>query len=428
MKVTVADISEIKKQLNIEVPASEVAKELDVVYQKIGQKAKIRGFRPGKIPRSILEQNFRQDAETDALRQLISRSYPEAVREVGVMPIAGPEVTISSFGPLQDLIYQAVIELRPVFEAKGYQGLELEKEKTDVQAGEIEEELKRLQDRMAQLVPIAETRKAKAQDVVVMDYQGYLAGEAVKDLVGKDTVVELGKGYLFPELEAGLTEMTSGEKKRIPVSYPAEWGDAKLAGKMVDFEIDLKEIKEKKLPELNDDFAKDLGSFMSLEEVKDRMRGEILRGKEQSTKNNLRHQVLTKLIAANEFPVPEAMIQTELDHMYHLLEDNLKRQGVTLEQAGIQKEDYFSKSREEAIFRIKGALIFDTIAQKENVGVTHEEVEHRIEEMAKQAGQSPEAWKRYYQQNNGMAGIAGVILEEKTLDFVLSQSRIKTKE
>ncbi len=427
MKVTLTDISEVKKQLSVVIPAEEVARELDAAYFRIGQKANLKGFRPGKVPRPILEQNYRQDVESDAIRNLISKSYPEAVRETGVVPIASPEVTLTGFGPFQDLTYQALVELRPTLEAKGYSGLSLEQEKVSVSDNEVMGELKKMQERMAQLVPVAEKRRAKALDVVSMDYQGFLSGELVKDLSGKESIVELGKGYLFPELETGLLEMTPGEKKKLRVTYPKEWADKKLAGQAVDFEIDLKEIKEKKMPELNDDFAKDLGSFTTLEEVKDKVKTEIVRSKEQASKNKLRTLVIERLIKENVFQIPEAMIQSELEHMFHLLEENLKAQGISLEQAGIQKEDFFTKNRDESIFRVKGALIFDAIAQKENIQVSPQEVDQRIAEMARMAGQSEDAWKRYYQKNEMLAGIAGVILEEKTLDFVLSQSKIKVK-
>lgn len=181
------------------------------------------------------------------------------------------------------------------------------------------------------------------------------------------------------------------------------------------------------MPEINDDFAKDVGPFENLDGLKAKIKEDLSRNKDQAVKNQLRREVLDKLIAENEFLVPEAMIQIEMEDMFRRFEGNLRAQNITLEQAGVTVEDFYAKNRDEAIHRVRGALIFDAIARKENVSVTAEEIDKRVEEMAKLAGQQPAVWKKYFQEHNMLGRVEGALLEEKALDFVLSRSTIKDR-
>ncbi len=427
-KVTRKDVSTIRNEIEVVVAIGDVSEELDAVYRKIGGKAHIKGFRPGKVPRAVLEQYYRQDAESEAIRNLVQKSYPYAIQQVGLMPIATPEIRVTAFGPAQEFSYQAVFEIPPQFEVKGYTGINLTQEPIDVTGAEVQENLKVLQDRMTQLVAATEKRKTRADDIVSMDYQGSLDGKPIKGFEGKDFLVELGKGYLFPEIESALLGVEAGEKKQVSVTLPDTWTDKTLAGKKVDYDLHLKEIKEKKVPELNDDFAKDLGSFTTLEEVKEKIRADVKRAKEQAQRNKFRREIGQKLIEENEFLVPEAMLRLELEDMLRRLEGNLRTQGMTLEQAGVTPQDFAEKNREEALFRVRSVLIFDAIAHKEKISAAPDEIDRRIEEMARLAGQQPAAWKKYFTENNMMGRVEGAILEEKALDFVLSQSKIKMKE
>ncbi|HEX5036022.1 MAG TPA: trigger factor [bacterium] len=427
-KVTLKDVSPIRKDLEVVVAMQDVARHLDGVYQRIGKKAKLKGFRPGKVPRSVLEQYYRQDAESEAMRELINLSYPAAVQEAGVIPIASPQIRVTAFGPDQDLAYEAMIEIPPQFEVAGYKDLKLAKDKIDVADQEIDDNLKGFQDRLTQLTPLLEDRPARENDIVALDYRGTLNGQPVAGFEGKDFLVELGKGYLFPEIEKILLGAKVGEKKQTEVTLPDNWADKNLAGKKIDYELSVKQIKQKKVPELNDDFAKDVGNFENLAALKAKVKEDIVKAKEQAAKNKMRREVLDQLIAKNDFLVPEAMIQIEMEDMFRRFEGNLRAQNISLEQAGVTVEDFYAKNRDEAVHRVRGALIFDAIARKENISVTPDEIEKRIEDMAKLSGQQPAVWKKYFQEHNMLGRVEGALLEEKALDFVLTQSKIKVKE
>lgn len=424
-KVTVKEVSSVVKDLEVVVAAEEVARELEAAYQRIGAKVRIKGFRPGKVPRSVLEQGYRQDAESDAVRELVQQSYPAALHEIGVHPIAPPDIRVTSFGPDQGLTYQATLEVPPQFEVKGYTGLELKKDRIEVTDEEVGKNLKALQERMTQLIPVTDGRKTRANDVISLSYQTFHNDKPVPGFQGQNYLIELGKGHLFPELESALLEVAPGEKKRVGVTLPSNWTDKAMAGKEVVYEVEVKEIKDKKVPELNDDLAKDLGQFTTLDEVKKKIREDVTQAKEQAAKGKLRRQILEKLIAENDFLIPESMIRIELEDMLKRFEGHLKSQHVTLEQAGVTAEDFNAKNRDEAIFRVRGALIFDAVARKENVTVTPEELDKHIEEMARHSGQQPAAWKKYFREHHMMGRVEGALREEKALDFVLTQSKIQ---
>lgn len=427
MKFQVKEISPIKKELEVVLPAEEVAQELENAFAELQKKVALKGFRPGKVPRSFLEQNYRQDAESRTIELLIAKSFRKAIEEANLHAVDMPEVQIRSFGASEGFVYQMTVDVPPVIEVKGYTGLSLVKEKIEVVDHEVEENLKGLQERMTQLIPIPETRPARAEDIIAFDYQGFMGDRPVSGLEARDYLTELGKGHVLAPIDSALIGMAPGEKKEVDVGFPPNWNDKKIAGKTVRMRISLKEIKEKKLPELNDDFAKDLGNFQTLEEVRSKIREDLTQAKEQAAKNGLKRQAIEKLIEENKFDVPEGMVKWQLQETFHRLEASLKGQGLTLEQAGIVESDFFAKNRDEALFRVKEEILFDTIAQKENIPVTPEEVDRRIAEMARASGQSEAVWKKHLAENNRLKMIEVSIREEKTLDFVLSQSKIKTK-
>ncbi len=411
MKVTVHEVTEITRKLEVTLPAADLQEELDKVYQQIGREAKLKGFRPGKIPREVLEQNFRTDAESDAVRHLITESYPEALRSADLQPVSTPEVSVRHFKIGEDFCYDAVVEVRPKIKVKGYENLTLSQKKIDVAEEEVHQGLQSLQERAAQLLPVTETRPAREGDIVVFDYRGIKEGKPHPEMKGAGQMAELGRGTLLPEMETAFVGMSPGEKKEVG-----------------EYEIHLKELKEKKIPELDDDFAKDLGQFATLTEVKEKIREHLTKEKEGRGKGELARAAIQKLAEKNSFPVPEGMIRVELEAMLRQFEANLRHQGVTLQQSGITPEQFSEQNRGEAKLRVTATLLLEAIAEQEKIEVKPEEIEHRIEVMAQEAGQSADAWKKYYREKNLLPSVAAALLEEKTLDFVLSKATIKPTE
>lgn len=425
MKVTSEKVSDIKKKIQVTLPLGTVQGAIEAAYGKLQKKVSIKGFRPGKVPRAMLESHYREDAEHQAIQDLVNDSYGPALDEAGENPVSHPEIKVTQFEAGKELVYEAVFEIRPEVVVKNYKGFKLTQEGSEVTADEVEKNLQALQEQAAQLVPIGDRKTPQQGDYVVVDYRGFFNGKPIPKGEAKDYVASLGQGGIFPEIEAALLEMSVGANQKVPVKMPDNFDDKNLAGKMVDYEITLKDIKSKKLPELTDEFAKDLGPFQTLEEVRTKIREELVKRKEAESKGKLHRQLLEKLIEENPPAVPEGMVQAELHHMYQRFETNLKQQRMTPEQLGVTAEIFAKKNRPEAILQVQGALLFDAIARAEAIHVTPEEVRQKVEEMAKSMNQPPEQWIRYYEEKKMLPGLEAALREEKTLAFVLSHAKIE---
>ncbi len=424
MKVKSEKVSDIKKKIEVTLPMGMVQQAIEVAYGKLQKKVNLKGFRPGKAPRAMLEKHYREDAEQDAVQELVGSSYGLALEETQEQPVSHPDIKLIQFGGDKELIYEAVFEIRPEVKVKDYKKLKLKKDAAQVTEEEVAKSLQEMQEQAAQLIPVTIRTRPQVGDFAVVDYQGSVDGKAIPGGEVKDYIAPLGAKTLFPEIEEALLGTEVGEKKTIQVKMPDNFEDKKLAGKSVTYQIEVKGIKEKKLPELNDDFAKDLGPYQTLEEIRQKLREAIQKRKEGDAQAKLHRDLLQKLAEENPCSVPEAMVHAELDHMYQRLEGNLKQQGMTPEKIGITRELFVEKNHEEAVLQVKGGLFFDTIATEQGITVTPEEVEQKIVEMAKASGQAPEHWMKHYREKKLLPGLQMALREEKTLAFVLSQVTI----
>ncbi|MBI2066853.1 MAG: trigger factor [Deltaproteobacteria bacterium] len=427
MKVQVHEVTDITRKIDVTLTADEFKQAWEKACQKVGGSANLKGFRPGKVPREVLKQNYRQEIESEAAKQLVNDSYPHAVEESGVTPVSYPEITIRQLKEGDEFIYEAVVEIRPTIDIKDYTDLKLTKKKTDPTDDEVHQGLKHLQERAAQLSPLLIERPAQSGDVILFDYEATQGGKPLPNGSVKDYSAELGRGALLPDFEKGILGMFSGQTREIDIHYNADWHDKKIAGQKVTYKVALKDIKEKKLPELNDEFAKDLGNFTTLEEVKLKVREQIVIERERHEQNALTAQVVDQLAEKNPCSIPNGMIDVELEAMFRHLTSTLQAQGVSPEQAGIKWEEFAAHSREEARKRVMGSLFLEAISKKENITVTSEEVTQRIKEIALHNQQEFEKLDQYYRSKNLLPAVESGLREEKTLAFVLSKAKIKNE-
>ena len=422
----VEEISPIKKKIEVEVPPEWIGEELSKAYKEIGKKAKIKGFRPGKVPREILEKHYESEANEQTIRQLVERAYPEAVRTLGIIPVSYPQISVTKFVPKETVSFEATVETKPeVGEVKGHQGLKLTKTKLEANDEEMDQRLKAIQESLARLVPVEEKKTPKKGDVIFINYEALLEGKAFKGNKVDNYQVELGASRLLPEFEEEILKMKVGENKTIQATLPEDYSDKKFAGKKMTYNVSLQEVKKKVIPEADDELAKSMGEYQTIQEVKDKIREDILKSKEAVEKTKLKKQVIEKLLKKNKFDLPEGMVQAELDSMFRNFTEHLQSQGVSLEQAGVNQEDFFTKNKEEARLRIYGMLFFEAIAKAEGMSVTDEELNKKLEEIAKASHQPLANVQKYYQDNNMMGYLQAVLGEEKTLDFVLTNAKIK---
>jgi trigger factor len=426
MKATVEEISSIKKKVNIEVPGDEVTREIDSFYEELRKKAKIKGFRPGKAPRSILERHFKDYVKAETLQKLIQNTYPNALSEKDLHPVSDPVIEPGELENGKPFQYSATIEVKPDIKPEGYLGLKIEGKKEEVKDEEVGERLKGLQDLHAHLKTISEVRPIQSGDYVIVDYEAKMDGKPLEEGKAIDFTVEVGSGRFIPALEENLIGLKPEEEKEIAVPFPEDYGYKKWAGKTISFHVKIKEIKEKILPLLDDEFAKDLGDYSSLDELKVKLRGEIEKEKELALERQLKDRMVDQLLQANSFEVPEILVEEQTKAYVSDTKLRLATQGVDLKNLGVSEDKLQEDYREMARKQVRTFLILEKIASQEGITVTDEEAEDRLREISERTHQKFDVVKRYYEKNGLIPEVKAGIMSNKTLNFLLQKANIST--
>ena len=426
MNVNVEEISSIKKKVSIEIPGDEVTKEVDSFYKDLGKKAKIKGFRPGKVPRNILERYFKDYVKAEVVQKLIGESYPKALTETNLEPVSPPVIDPGEFNEGKSFQYSAVIEVKPDIRLEGYTGLKIEGKKEELKDEEVEERLKSLQNLHANLRTVSEDRPIQTGDYVIVDYEASVGGKPLEGAKAVDFTVEVGSGQFIPTFEEKLIGLKPGEEGEIEISFGEDYGYKKWAGKTILFHVKIKEIKEKVLPVLDDEFAKDLGDYSSLEELKTKLRGEIEKEKELALERRLKDQVVDQLLEANPFEVPESLVEEQTKALVSDTKLRLAAQGVDLKNLGVTEEKLQGDYKGMAMKQVKTFVILEKIASQEGIAATDEEVDERLKEMAERMHQKFDVVKRYYEKNGLLPEVKAGILRDKTLNFLLEKANVNT--
>ncbi|MFU1719169.1 trigger factor [Bacillus velezensis] len=373
--------------LTVEVDADTFKTALDDAFKKVVKQVSIPGFRKGKVPRGLFEQRFGVEAlYQDALDILLPVEYPKAVEEAGIEPVDRPEIDVEKIEKGESLIFTAKVTVKPEVKLGDYKGLGIEKDDTAVTDEDVQNELKALQERQAELV-VKEEGAVENGDTVVLDFEGFVDGEAFEGGKAENYSLEVGSGSFIPGFEEQLTGLETGAEKDVEVTFPEEYHAEELAGKPAVFKVKIHEIKAKELPELNDEFAKDIDEEVeTLAELTEKTKKRLEEAKENEADAKLREELVLKASENAEADVPQAMIDTELDRMLKEFEQRLQMQGMNLElytQFSGQDENALKEQmKEDAEKRVKSNLTLEAIAQAENLEVTDEEVEAELTKMA----------------------------------------------
>jgi trigger factor len=424
MNVNIEEISTIKKKVSIEIPENDVTKEVDSFYKDLGKKAKIKGFRPGKVPRDILVRYFKDYVKAEVVQKLIQDTYPQVLSENDLHPVSPPVIDPGEFVDGKPFQYSAVIEVKPEIKLEGYIGLKIEGKKEEVKEEEVEERLRNLQNLHANLKTISEARPIQTGDYVIIDYEASMDGKPLEGGKTIDFTVEVGSGQFIPAFEEKLIGLKPEEEKEIEVSFPEDYGYQKWAGKTVSFHAKIKEIKEKILPPLDDEFAKDLGDYSSLEELKAKLKGEIEKEKALTLERQLKDKVVDQLIEASPFEVPQSLVEEQVKALVSDTKLRLAAQGVDLKKLGLSEEKLQGDYRSMAEKQVRTFLILEKIAGQEGMAVTDEEVEDRLKEMAERMHQKFDVVKRYYEKNELLPEVKVGMIRDKTLNFLLEKAEI----
>ncbi|MDR0138161.1 trigger factor [Metabacillus idriensis] len=411
--------------LTVEVDAETFSKALDEAFKKVSKQVNIPGFRKGKVPRGMFEQRFGVESlYQDALDIILPEVYPQAVEEAGIEPIDRPEIDVEQIEKGKNLIFTAKVVVKPEVKLGEYKGLEVEKVDAEVSEEDVDAELKTLQERHAELV-VKEDGAVENGDTVVIDFEGFVDGEAFEGGTAENYTLEIGSGSFIPGFEDQLVGLEAGGEKDVEVTFPEEYHAENLAGKPATFKVKLHEIKAKELPALDDEFAKDVDEEVeSLEALKAKTRTRLEETRKAEAENTLRDSLVDKASDNAEVDIPQVLIENEVNRMMQEFEQRLQAQGMNLElyfQFSGQDEDALKEQmKEDASKRVKYNLTLEAIAKAENIEVTDEEVDAEIAKMAEMYNMPVENIK---QALGSLEGLKEDLKVRKAIDFLVENSK-----
>ncbi|UCD66945.1 MAG: trigger factor [Deltaproteobacteria bacterium] len=423
MQVTVNEVGGLTKKLKIVLPKEEVSKELDAGFKKIKNDARIKGFRRGKVPRHILERTYGQQVRAEVAEKLVQATYFDAVEKEKLDVVAHPEIKTPIFEEDGSFSYEAEVDTRPQFELQEYKGVEVEKEEIAVTEAEIDLEIEKLRKEIAPLRSV-ENRVAQENDIAIVDFDGFHEGEQMNQVHGENVNIDIGTGRHGQEFENKLIGMKKGEEASLEVDFPADSPNPVLSGKKVEFKIKVNEIKERVLPDLDEEFAKDVGGdFDSIEALRQNIQEKLLAEKEQALEGDISDRIMQKLVEANQFEVPSRLVQYEINEYIKQTEETLQRGGLTLESAGINRAEAEERYRETAVKRVQGDFILKKIAEQEDIKVQDEDINQGFERIAKQYNMTVSEVKGYFKSRDDMMPFISELLNEKILKFLQGEAK-----
>ncbi len=430
MQVTVKDVSTVKKILSIEVPEKDVVQELDNAYKTLKKNAKIKGFRPGKAPRSVLERYYKQDVHNDVTSKLLQDSFIAALKETELSIVGQPQLDPPSLDEKGPYKYEATVEVKPELGALDFKGLKLQKNLYEVSDEEIDTQLKLLQKNLAKREPITEERPVQEDDFVSIDYQGFKDGQPfVETQKTKNFTMKVGAGSILKEFDEQIIGMQPGASREIQVKFPEDYFNDKLANHEITFQTTLNEIREEKLPEIDDEFAKELGQYENLDAVKKAITDNLKQGYDKRAEHELNEQIFEALIAKTEFELPESMVEYELEGIVEEAERSFAYYNKSMEEAGLSKEKLSEQYRGTAEKQVRRHLILSHIIDQETLTLADEELEKGFEEIAASVNQPAEQIRSYYQQNSDKLEIfKHTLLEKDAIKLIIDNSTIENVE
>ncbi len=412
---------ECTREVLLDIPAEDVTKAFRGVTRNYQKYAKIPGFRPGKAPESVIKRKFANEIRKDVLDQVLPEKFSKAVNDLGVQPVGQPQVTELNLEDGQPLHVKAVFEYLPEFSIEGYQDVKVAKPSVEVTDEEFQAEMDQLRDSRSTIEPVEEDRELVDGDSALISYEGKLegAGEDASPIKGEEALVEIGGKDTVEAFTSALRGAKVGQTLNVSASYPAEYPQATLAGKTVDYTIDVKAIKKRSVPELNDEFAKELGEYESLADLEAKVREHLADRKQRSVEGETKDQLFHALIERFPFPVPESLVQEQIDARLERGLRALAGQGMSAEQ--MRKLDFGrlrAAQRDSATAEVKSGLLLAKISQTENVEVSDEEVQREVQIAAMQTGEPLETLQERLTQDGGLTRIREQLKREKTAQLL----------
>jgi len=430
MKIQVETLSPVERKVTIEVDPERVAKELERAYTGLSRRVKLRGFRPGKAPRKVLERQFKGEVESDVAERLVADSFAEAVRQEALPVVAPPSVSIAEgIAEGKPLRYTARVEVKPRLEPKDYRGLTVTRKPPLVTDDMVAAELTRLQQSFAELVPVEGRFEAQAGDWAVIDHEGTVDGQPFAGAKAEDVTVKVAPG----PVNEGNLERLAGAKVGEVVEFEEAFGedarDPALRGKTARMKARLKAIKAQKIPSLDDAFAKEVGisGVETLEALRARIRGDLEKREKRRAEAQLRDGLVQAALAKNDFEVPAALVERAIDQMIEGTAERFARQGIDLRQLQMDMARLRADLREQALLQVRGALLLEAIADAEKLEVTDEDVQAEIARIADEMGVPVQKLSQQTRSKETREALRNRVREDKALSLLTEAATIQAE-
>ncbi|NLW34780.1 trigger factor [Syntrophorhabdus aromaticivorans] len=424
MNVAVETLDRVRKKVEVTIPEEKVTELRETIYGELKRQAKIKGFRPGKVPRSIITTYYKEYIDDELKKRMVQETMQDALLEAKIDPITEPAIDFIEEDGRSG--YTLECEVIPEIELPSYAGIEVEVESINVSDEDVDKRIDGLQHMHAEMVPRVGDAKAQTGDFVVVKYQGYMNGKPVKGVGTEAYPLELGSTTLMPEFENALIGLGIGEERDVEITFPDDYPDKSIATKTIQFKVEIREIREKRLPEINDEFAKDL-SFENMASLREGMAEEIRKEKETGRKRAVAQSIMDTLIKDTDIPVPKRLLEKRVTMMIGDTMARFKPDRLTAEEErnleGNMRNEFAPRAEE----RIKGEMILAKIAEKEGIKVDDDDVSERMKKMAEDSRRSYAEVEKFYREYNLMDSLRSSVVEEKAIDFLRENAVIKEK-
>jgi trigger factor len=415
-----------RRELDLEIPAAEVQKAIERVAREFARVARVPGFRPGKAPIPLIRRRFADDIKGEVLQSLLPEQIDKAVKDQKLVPITQPQVDHVDYAEDRPLKFRASFEVLPEFELGTYKGLKVEVEKAQVTDADIDKEIEGMRERAATFVPVEE-RALESGDFAQLKLVGTPLGEG-EPLKADNVLCHLGSEETLEAFTQNLIGAKPGEQRRFDVDYPADYPDRKLAGKKYAYSADVVAVKQKKLPELNDELAKDVSEAKTLEELRGKLRQNLEAEIDARHAAAVREAVLAKIVAAHDFPVPEALVENQMDVRLERAVRSLAAQGVDPRAVNVDWVAMRRRQHARAVEDVKAELLLDRIASAENIEATDEDIDQEISKIAERSGESAPAIRANLTKQGAVDRMKSKLRSEKTLEWLQGNSEVSTRE
>lgn len=425
MKIDVNELGPVQRKVSVELPPETVASEFSRVYKSLGQRVRVKGFRTGKIPRHVLQGIYGDEIKGQVRSHLVEESLGEVIKEKGLQIVSRPEVEANEPEEGRPFSFSAVFEVKPEIEARDYLGVELQRVRLNISDAQVDAALGRFQEGQARLEVVADRTIVQRGDFATLDFEGTIGGKPFAGGKGENYVLEVGGGHALPQFEDAVAGLELGKGRVVAVDYPEDYPNKEIAGKTVDFSLVVRDIKRKVLPALDDDFAKDHGDCGSLAELRGKIRARLEDDLKHIQDEGLKEQLVGRLIEKHPITPPGSMVERQTRYLMERYQEQAARQSPS-DSASVPSPEETRKNLEaRAARQVQATLLIERIAQIENIAVAENDVQQRIDEVVRGAGEKAKTVRDYYSRPEARDDLRAQLIFERTVSYLLDRASVK---